>query len=73
MVESALPVDMGFAPWDPAKGSRGLTANAKKIIAPIAKSEVSQDMDAQANTDSMYFSGKVTPSSSFHEKYTNTV
>ncbi|KAF5553306.1 glucan 1,3-beta-glucosidase [Fusarium circinatum] len=58
MVESALPVDMGFAPWDPAKGSRGLTANAKKIIAPIAKSEVSQDMDAQANTDSMYYSGK---------------
>jgi endo-1,3(4)-beta-glucanase len=59
MVEPALPVDMGFAPWDPTKGSRGLSTNAKKIIAPIAKSEVSQDMDAQANTDSMYFSGKV--------------
>lgn len=59
MVEPSLPVNMGFAPWDPAKGSKGLSANAKKIIAPIAKSEVSQDMDAQANTDSMYFSGKV--------------
>jgi endo-1,3(4)-beta-glucanase len=59
MVEPALPVDMGFAPWDPSKGSRGLSTNAKNIIAPIAKSEVSQDMDAQANTDSMYFSGKV--------------
>ncbi|KAG5664406.1 hypothetical protein KAF25_008140 [Fusarium avenaceum] len=58
MVEPALPVDMGFAPWDPSKGSRGLSANAKKIIAPIANSEVSQNMDEQANTDSMYFSGK---------------
>jgi endo-1,3(4)-beta-glucanase len=59
MVEPALPVDMGFAPWDPSKGSRGLSANAKKIIAPIANSDVSQNMDEQANTDSMYFSGKV--------------
>ncbi|KAL6917674.1 hypothetical protein ACHAP8_000421 [Fusarium lateritium] len=58
MIEPSLPVNMGFAPWDPAKGSRGLSDNAKKIIAPIAKSEVSQDMDAQSNTDSMYFSGK---------------
>ncbi|KAJ4018142.1 endo-1,3-beta glucanase [Fusarium irregulare] len=58
MVEPSLPVNMGFAPWDPVKGSRGLSTNAKKIIAPIAKSEVSQDMDQQANTDSMYFSGK---------------
>ncbi|KAF5664879.1 glucan 1,3-beta-glucosidase [Fusarium heterosporum] len=59
MVEPAMPVDMGFAPWDPSKGSRGLSTNAKKIIAPFAKSDVSQDMDAQANTDSMYYSGKV--------------
>ena len=59
LVEPSLPVNMGFAPWDPVKGSRGLSTNAKKIIAPIAKSEVSQDMDQQANTDSMYFSGKV--------------
>ncbi|KAF4964794.1 hypothetical protein FSARC_7306 [Fusarium sarcochroum] len=58
MVEPSLPVNMGFAPWDTTKGSRGLSAAAKKVITPIAQSEVSQDMDAQANTDSMYFSGK---------------
>ncbi|KAJ4312405.1 endo-1,3-beta glucanase [Fusarium piperis] len=58
MVEPSMPVNMGFAPWDPAKGSKGLSSKAKTTIAPIARSEISQDMIAQTNLDSMYFSGK---------------
>ncbi|KAM0542457.1 hypothetical protein ACHAPJ_012767 [Fusarium lateritium] len=58
MIEPSLPVNMGFAPWDTTKGSRGLSTAAKNAIKPIAQSEISQDMDDQANTDSMYFSGK---------------
>ncbi|KAF5017743.1 hypothetical protein F66182_10313 [Fusarium sp. NRRL 66182] len=58
MIEPSMPVNMGFAPWHTTQGSRGLSATAKNAIKPIAQSEVSQDMDAQANTDSMYFSGK---------------
>jgi endo-1,3(4)-beta-glucanase len=59
MVEPSMPVNMGFAPWDPSTGSKGLSTKAKTTIKPIAQSEVSQDMIAQTNLDSMYFSGKV--------------
>ncbi|KAF4463067.1 glucan 13-beta-glucosidase [Fusarium albosuccineum] len=58
MVEASMPVNMGFAPWDPTQGSKGLSTAAKNVIKPIAQLEVSQDMDAQSNLDSMYFSGK---------------
>lgn len=61
MTETGLPTGMGFAPWDSAKGGsrKALSAAAKSTIAPIALSEVSQDMVAQTDIDSMYFSGKV--------------
>lgn len=59
MIEPAMPVNMGFLPYHNTLGSRGLSANAKNIIKPIAQLEVSQNMTEQTNLDSMYFSGKV--------------
>jgi endo-1,3(4)-beta-glucanase len=59
MLESSLPTNMGFAPSDLAFGSRKLSTAAKNAIKPIAQLEISQDMEAQTDLDSMYFSGKV--------------
>ena len=59
LIES-LPASLGFAPWSPETGSQGtLSAAAKAVIEDTAASEVSQDMEAQTNLDSMYYSGKV--------------
>jgi endo-1,3(4)-beta-glucanase len=55
-----LPTTMDFAPWSPSAGKAGaLSVGAQNAIRAIATSEVSQDMNAQTNLDSMYFSGKV--------------
>ena len=55
-----LPTDMKFAPWSPETGSVDtLTEEAIAGIKDIAATEVSQDMDRQTNSDSMYFGGKV--------------
>lgn len=60
MIESAMPVNMSFAPWDPEKGSiEKLSDQAKRTIHAAAAKEVAQNMIAQSNLDSMYFSGKV--------------
>lgn len=60
MVEPRMPVKMGFAPYSPDLGSmEALSDTAKSVISVVAKNEVSQNMMAQANLDSMYFSGKV--------------
>lgn len=60
MVESSMPVNMGFAPWSPTKASRtSLSSSAKAVIKAVASQEVSQDMATQTNLDSMYYSGKV--------------
>jgi endo-1,3(4)-beta-glucanase len=65
MIESAMPIDMSFAPWDPKKGSvKKLSDHAKSIIRAAAAKEVAQNMIAQSNLDSMYFSGKVVDFSS---------
>ncbi|KAH7324129.1 endo-1,3(4)-beta-glucanase [Stachybotrys elegans] len=55
-----MPLRMSLSPWDGNKGGprSNLSAAAKKAIRPIALSDVSQDMMAQTNLDSMYFSGK---------------
>ncbi|KAI9844530.1 MAG: hypothetical protein M1838_002157 [Thelocarpon superellum] len=59
LVQSSLPVDMGFAPWSPSLRSvSSLSAIAVNAINNVSASEVSQDMNAQTNLDSMYFSGK---------------
>ncbi|PNP42146.1 hypothetical protein TGAMA5MH_05827 [Trichoderma gamsii] len=59
MIEPEMPVDMSFAPWDPEKGSvEKLSDHAKRTIHAAAAKEVAQNMIAQSNLDSMYFSGK---------------
>jgi endo-1,3(4)-beta-glucanase len=57
----ALPTTLGFAPWIPTGGSRAaaLSPAAVQAIQAVAQSEVSQDMNAQSNLNSMYYSGKV--------------
>ena len=59
LVESNLPTDMGFAPWTPTKKTATqLNSAALDVISQVAVSEVNQNMTAQTNLDSMYFSGK---------------
>ncbi|KAJ2898011.1 hypothetical protein MKZ38_004229 [Zalerion maritima] len=58
MLEPDLPVDMAFAPWDPDRGTLTLPAGVNETIYTIAQQEMSQNIDAQSNLDSMYFSGK---------------
>ncbi|EFX02744.1 beta-glucanase [Grosmannia clavigera kw1407] len=61
MVEPELPVDMGFLPWDPQtrRTVRSLSSAAvRQTIWEVARQELAQDMDAQSNLDSVYFSGK---------------
>jgi endo-1,3(4)-beta-glucanase len=59
MIEK-LPVDMHLAPWHPEKGNMTrLSDHAKGLIHAAASKELSQNMVAQSNLDSMYFSGKV--------------
>ncbi|KAH9216116.1 family 81 glycosyl hydrolase [Leptodontidium sp. 2 PMI_412] len=55
-----LPTTMGFAPWSSQNGNERATfsSSAAAAIQSIAASEVSQDMSAQSNLDSMYISGK---------------
>ena len=57
--EPDLPISIGFAPWDPLTGSpQSLPATAKATILSAGQRELAQDMEAQSNQDSMYFSGK---------------
>lgn len=59
MVESNLPIDMGFAPWSPTKGSAdSLPGEAQRAILKAAPTELSQDILEQSDLNSMYYSGK---------------
>ena len=59
MVEPDLPTGIGFAPWDVNSGStRSIPSAARSAINAAGASELAQDMDAQSNLNSMYFSGK---------------
>ena len=59
LVESKLPTDVYFTPWSPLfKAERRLSSRAHEIIYRVAISEIRQDMGAQTNLNSMYFSGK---------------
>lgn len=63
MVESRLPVSMSFLPWSNEKGTLSqLSASAKSLILQTAQSELSQDIGAQTDLNSMYYSGKVSNS-----------
>lgn len=60
MVEPRLPISMSFLPWSNSEGTKTrVSAAAKAKILQVAQSELSQDMDAQSNLNSMYYSGKV--------------
>ncbi|KAL4941506.1 hypothetical protein BDV06DRAFT_223040 [Aspergillus oleicola] len=59
MNEPNLPTNIGFAPWVLASDSSPpLSSAAQATIRDVALSELQQDMDAQSNLNSMYFSGK---------------
>ena len=60
VMEEQLPIDMGFAPWRPI-GSQSINTMSTAAIAAVQNVsvlEASQDMDAQSNLNSMYYSGK---------------
>lgn len=59
LVEPALPINMGFAPWSPSQGSiQAVSAAAEALINQAGTSELSQDIHAQTYLNSMYYSGK---------------
>ncbi|OIW25134.1 hypothetical protein CONLIGDRAFT_636224 [Coniochaeta ligniaria NRRL 30616] len=58
MVET-MPVDMSFYPWQPGVGTKAaMTANTRALVRKMAQQELSQDINAQTNLNSVYFSGK---------------
>lgn len=59
VMNEELPTSMGFSPWRP--GATAVTSLSEGVIAAIqnvSALEASQDMNAQTNLNSMYFSGK---------------
>ena len=59
MIEPELPKDMSFAPWTPTtRTTMQINSAALSLIGQVATSEIAQDINAQTNLDSMYFSGK---------------
>ncbi|KAJ5247716.1 hypothetical protein N7468_002699 [Penicillium chermesinum] len=59
MIESNLPVNIGFAPWSPTHGSAHLLSQgAQQVILKAASEELKQDIEAQSDLNSMYYSGK---------------
>ena len=59
MLETNLLTDIGFAPWTPQhRSATNISSAACQVINAVAQAEIHQDMDAQSNLDSMYFSGK---------------
>lgn len=58
-MNEALPASMGFAPWSPTfPGVTSLSSAAVPVVSSAAAAELSEDISAQTNLDSMYFSGK---------------
>lgn len=59
MVESNLPVDVGFAPWSTDQGSvHELAPAAKHAILQYAPYELKQNISEETDLNSMYYSGK---------------
>ena len=58
--ENSLPTTMGFAPWRPENTGNvtSLSASAIATIQNISAVEASQNMSAQSDLNSMYYSGK---------------
>ena len=59
ILNEQLQTSMGFEPWRPdTEGVTSLPQQAIDAIQKVAPIEASQDMNAQTNLNSMYFSGK---------------
>ncbi|KAH0376985.1 endo-1,3-beta-glucanase, partial [Aureobasidium melanogenum] len=58
LVERALPIGMGFAPFSPSGSISKVSAAAAKLINKAGEGELSQDMKKQSDLNSMYYSGK---------------
>ena len=60
LTESNLPVGIGFGPFDMKTGSATTSYSeaALSAISAVAAAEVTEDMGAQSNLNSMYYSGK---------------
>lgn len=59
MVEPSMPVDISFTPLDAGTDSTNtIPAAAMTAIGNAGISDLSQDMNAQSNLNSMYYSGK---------------
>ena len=60
VMEEHLPTDMGFAPWRPMgqQSVNTLSAAAIATIQNVSATEASQNMTAQSDLNSMYYSGK---------------
>lgn len=59
LVESDLPVNMGFAPWTPALGSiTNVSSAAVAAINAAGTRELSEDMSVQTDVNSVYYAGK---------------
>ena len=61
--ETSLPVSMGFNPWRPesatsSQASSNFPAATLAMVQNISAIEASQNMSAQSNLNSMYYSGK---------------
>ncbi|KAG9674372.1 endo-1,3-beta-glucanase, partial [Aureobasidium melanogenum] len=58
LIERALPIGMGFAPFSPSGSISKVSAAAVKLINKAGEGELSQDMKKQSDLNSMYYSGK---------------
>ena len=59
LTEHSLPYDMGFAPWTPQHRSQDkLSPTVKHFIRNVSAYEIAENINAQTNLNSMYFSGK---------------
>lgn len=59
MTEANLPVDIDFAPWSTTDGTvNTLSEAARHAILKVAPIELQQDINAQTDLNSMYYSGK---------------
>lgn len=62
--EPDLPVDIGFEPWSPKKGTiRAVSNAAARAVNSAAGLELAQNLTYYTNLDSMYYSGKVSDAS----------
>ncbi|QIW99261.1 hypothetical protein AMS68_004779 [Peltaster fructicola] len=58
LVEPTLSISMSFAPWSQAGSMIDLSPQAQELVNAAATAELAQDISAQTDLNSMYFSGK---------------